>query len=75
MDVVINEDFCEADAEVVISTWLVDDGDEVEEGMVICEIMAEKAQMEFESPGSGKIKIVADIEQPYKLGDVIAVIG
>ena len=74
MDVKIDEEICEAGSEVVISTWLVDDGDVVEEGMAICEIMAEKAQMEFTAPAGGIIKLVAAAEQPLTTGDVIATI-
>jgi len=75
MNIVISEDFCEVNCEVVISTWLVDDGDAIEEGMAICEIMAEKAQMEFISSVNGVIKLIAAIEQPLTVGDVIATVN
>ena len=75
MDIVISEDVCEADSEVVITTWLVEDGDVVEKGMPICELMAEKAQMEFDAPCAGTIKFIAELEKPLSPGDVIAEIG
>jgi 2-oxoglutarate dehydrogenase E2 component (dihydrolipoamide succinyltransferase) len=74
MDIIIDENVCEPGSELVISTWLVDDGDVVEVGMGICELMAEKAQIEFTTLYAGKINLIAKIEQPLKVGDIIATI-
>ena len=74
MDVIITEDICEAGSQCVITTWLFDDGDPVEQGTPIVEIMLEKAQLELDAPASGTLRIKVQPEQPLTQGDVIAII-
>lgn len=72
-DVVIPSDLWEDDdQETAVSSWLVDDGAEVEEGSIIAEIMTEKTQHEITAPASGTVEIVQAVEEPCKKGDVIA---
>jgi pyruvate/2-oxoglutarate dehydrogenase complex dihydrolipoamide acyltransferase (E2) component len=52
----------------------VDDGDHVDIGDTIADIMMEKTQIEIEAPASGIIRLRAAPEQPLRKGDTIAVI-
>ena len=74
MDILITEDICDADSECTVTAWLFDDGDEIEQGAAIAEIMIDKAQLEFPAPVSGVLRIKVEVEQPLKQGDVIATI-
>lgn len=74
MDVMIGEEICQQGEEAVVTAWLYDDGDSVEEGAAIAEIMIEKAQMEFPAPASGILRIRVPVERAVTAGDVIATI-
>jgi len=56
--------------------WLVQEGDEIKLGQILCEIETDKATMEFESPASGRLaRIVAAVDQPVAVKEVIAVVA
>lgn len=73
-DVRIDEHFWQGDHEAVLTTWFFDDGDHVEAGDVIAEIMLEKTQMEIEAPAAGILHPKAQPNEAIRKGDVIAVI-
>lgn len=73
-DVRIPDDCWDDDSEGAISTWFFDDGDGVQKGDVICEVMNEKVASEIEAPDSGTLKIRAQAETAVRKGDVIATI-
>ena len=64
----------ESVTEVTLSSWLVSDGDFVEEGDNIAEIESDKANMELPAEVSGTIKISAEEGDELKIGAVIATI-
>ncbi len=68
----IPEDCWDDDSEGAISTWYFDDGDKVESGDVVCEVMNEKVSTEITAPASGLLKIAVPAETPVKKGAVIA---
>lgn len=73
-DVRIPDDCWDDDSEGAISTWFFDDGDGVQKGDVICEVMNEKVASEIEAPDSGTLNIRAQAETAVRKGDVIATI-
>lgn len=64
----------ESISEVTIGSWMVEDGDFVEEGDILCEIESDKASVELPADGSGVVSIKAEAGSEQKIGDVIAVI-
>ena len=74
-DIKIPEDLWEKDSEAVITTWLADDGATVSAGALIAEIMTEKVQHEIIAPADGVLKIVKEVDDIVKKGDVIGTIA
>lgn len=74
--VIIPEDLWESegDEEAVLVGWLAHDGAAVAEGTVIAEIMVEKVTIDVVAPASGRLAIVAAVDAPVRLGEVIATI-
>lgn len=62
------------DAEGVVSTWFVSNGDQVEEGDLIAEVAVDKADMEIVAPQRGKISILVTEDQAVKQNSPIATI-
>lgn len=62
--------------EGTITKWLKQEGDKVEKGEPLLEVMTDKVNMEVESPASGILrKIIAQVDQTVPIMDVIAIIG
>ena len=62
--------------EGTITKWLKNEGDHVENGEPLLEVMTDKANMEVESPASGILrKILAPEETVVPVKEVIAIIG
>lgn len=62
--------------EGTISRWLKHEGDRVEKGDVIAEVETDKANMEVNAFGAGRLnKVVVPEGQTARIGDVIAVLG
>tara|TARA_R110000868_G_scaffold204946_3_gene453207 strand:- start:72827 stop:74041 length:1215 start_codon:yes stop_codon:yes gene_type:complete len=64
----------ESVTEVTLASWMVADGDQVEEGDNLCEIESDKANMELPAEVSGVISIKAEEGSELKIGEVIATI-
>lgn len=43
----------EGDDQAVLSGWMVDDGEQIEAGDVVAEVMVAKASFEIEAPAAG----------------------
>lgn len=54
-----------------IVLWLYQDGAQVKQGEIICDILVEKATIEFEAPASGTLRIGMQPEVAFSRGDVI----
>ena len=62
----------ESISEVTLSSWAVEDGAQVNEGDILCEIESDKATVELPAESSGIISIKADEGSELKIGAVIA---
>jgi len=71
-DIIIPKDLWDEDNEGVITSWLVSDGNQVDIGTPIAEVMVEKAQFEIESHVSGTLEILKQEDDLVEKGDVIA---
>ena len=63
------------EAEGVVSTWFVADGDEVQEGDLIAEVAVDKADMEIVAPQAGTISILVDEDRAVTQNSPIASIS
>ncbi len=71
--IVIPQDLWEGnDKEAVLVAWLLDDGDEVECGDAVAEVMVDKAQYEITAEADGVLKTLKAPDDEVRLGDVIA---
>ena len=62
--------------EGTITKWLKQEGDSIEKGEPLLEVMTDKANMEVESPASGIVrKILAAEESAVPVQEMIAIIG
>lgn len=71
-DVAIALDWWDDDSEGAISAWLVDDGERVETGTVIAEVMNEKVSFELLAPAEGVVSILVPAEAAVTRGQVVA---
>ncbi len=71
-EVCIPGDLWEEDIEGVLLAWLLDEGDEVEAGDAVAEIMVEKIQYEVLATVDGVLKPLKEVDTPVAKGDVIA---
>ena len=56
-DVMLENDDC------VVQEWWFDEGEIVEEGIVIVDVMVEKVSIEVPAPASGRLKILVQAEE------------
>jgi pyruvate/2-oxoglutarate dehydrogenase complex dihydrolipoamide acyltransferase (E2) component len=71
-DVRVPPDLWGEDLEGALSLWLVENGDVVSTGDVLCEVMVEKVTLEVVSPAAGKITLLVQPDTPVSKGSVIA---
>ncbi|MDA8792743.1 2-oxoglutarate dehydrogenase complex dihydrolipoyllysine-residue succinyltransferase [Bacteriovoracaceae bacterium] len=62
----------ESVTEVTLASWGVSDGDIVTEGDIICELESDKATLELPAETSGKLQILSEEGEEYKIGAIIA---
>jgi pyruvate/2-oxoglutarate dehydrogenase complex dihydrolipoamide acyltransferase (E2) component len=60
------------DAEGVLATWFVVEGDEVMQGQLIGEVMVEKVSGEVHAPAAGHVHLLVAEDQTARQGEVIA---
>lgn len=58
-------------AEGEITEWLVEDGASVSEGDPIYNLATDKTETEIESPGTGIIEILGEVDTTYEIGTVV----
>lgn len=75
MNITVPTNLWDEDTDAVITSWLVSDGAQVNEGDLIAEIMVEKIQHEIRSPATGSIKISQPVEAVVSKGSVIGEIS
>lgn len=71
VDVIIPQDLWDDDSEGFISTWFVSNGESVEAGDLLAEVMNEKVASELLAPAAGKLVILAEQETPITKGQVV----
>jgi pyruvate/2-oxoglutarate dehydrogenase complex dihydrolipoamide acyltransferase (E2) component len=62
----------EPDAEGVLATWFVGDGDQVAAGQLLAEVMVEKVSGEVLAPAAGRVRLLVAEDQTARQGEVIA---
>jgi pyruvate/2-oxoglutarate dehydrogenase complex dihydrolipoamide acyltransferase (E2) component len=62
------------DAEGIVGTWFVRDGQAVKAGQVIAEVQVEKVSQDVEAEVDGVIRLLVAEEEPVRQGAVIATI-
>jgi pyruvate/2-oxoglutarate dehydrogenase complex dihydrolipoamide acyltransferase (E2) component len=62
----------EPDAEGVLATWFVGDGDQVASGQLLGEVMVEKVSGEVLAPAAGEVRLLVSEDQTVRQGEVIA---
>lgn len=60
------------EAELIVSAWLYPEGARVREGVVLAEVMADKASFELTSPATGTLRILVPAETGFAPEAVIA---
>lgn len=62
----------EPDAEGVLATWFVSDGDQVASGQLLGEVMVEKVSGDVVAPAAGRVRLLVTEDQTTRQGAVIA---
>ena len=62
------------DAEGIVGTWFVHDGQVVKAGQIIAEVQVEKVANDVEAPTAGVIHLNVREEEAVRQGDLIATI-
>lgn len=60
------------DAEGVLATWFVGDGDQVASGQLLGEVMVEKVSGEVLAPAAGRVRLLVAEDQTARQNEVIA---
>lgn len=64
------------DEEALVINWFVNEGSEIEQGDLLCEIQIEKVEIEIPAPASGSIaEIVSGEDAEIERGDTLAYIS
>ncbi len=71
-DVTIPAGLWDESQEGVLATWYYSDGETVQSGQVIAEVLTEKVAHDIEAPASGSIELMVKEEQPISVGQTIA---
>jgi pyruvate/2-oxoglutarate dehydrogenase complex dihydrolipoamide acyltransferase (E2) component len=58
--------------EATLSEWLVSDGQNVEAGMALYVAATDKVDQEIESPVSGTIRLIGEVDTTYPVGTLVA---
>ena len=62
------------DAEGIVGTWFVRDGQVVSAGQIIAEVQVEKVSQDVQAPIGGTVRLLVGEEQPLRQGDLIATV-
>ena len=72
IDIVIPEDLWDDGQDGVLATWFYGDGEVVETGSVIAEILTEKVAHELTAPAAGALERLVPEDSPIKAGQIVA---
>ena len=64
----------DSDAEGLLATWFVDDGEAVEGGQLLCEVQVEKTSVDVEASSAGTVRLKTEEGDVVRQGAVIATI-
>lgn len=70
-EILVPRNLWDASNESAVSAWYYGNGDHVDQGTTVCEIMVEKTAYEVEAPVSGVLTIAAQKEDVVVQGDVL----
>ena len=70
-DIIIPAGLWEDSDTAVIGSWLYNEGDVVQAGAVIAEIMVEKSSYELTTPAGGTLHIGATEESEVRAGQIV----
>lgn len=72
-DIIINEHFwaCSMLPEGIVESWLVADGDAVDERQPLVAVRIEDAVHEINAPASGRVRIAAPVNAVIEPGSVL----
>ncbi|WP_417594898.1 biotin/lipoyl-containing protein [Parasphingorhabdus sp.] len=70
-DIVVPQGQWEPDQEAALATWLYGEGEAVQEGVTVAEIMVEKTSFEIPAPASGALSILVAEDEIVTPGQVI----
>ena len=59
----------------IITTWYVDDGQHVNEGEPLYSLGTDKTDTDIDSPATGTVRLIGELEVTYPVGEVIAEIS
>ncbi|VWX57253.1 biotin/lipoyl-containing protein [Sphingorhabdus sp. 109] len=70
-DILVPHGQWEADQDAALATWLYGDGETVQEGVTVAEIMVEKTSFEIPAPASGTLSIAVEEDAIVAPGQVL----
>ncbi len=70
-DIAIPDDLWDDSDEAALSTWLYADGDQVQCGAVLAELVVAKSSFELLAPASGVLRIAVAAEEPVAKRQVV----
>jgi pyruvate/2-oxoglutarate dehydrogenase complex dihydrolipoamide acyltransferase (E2) component len=62
------------DAEGIVGTWFVRDGQVVTAGQLLAEVQVEKVSQDVEAPIAGTVHLLVGEEEPVRQGGLIATV-
>ncbi|GAB5489726.1 MAG: hypothetical protein Pars2KO_32960 [Parasphingorhabdus sp.] len=74
-DIIVPRGQWEEDQEAALATWLYADGETVQAGNIVCEIMVEKTSFELAAPADGILDIEVAEDQVVTPGQIIGTIA
>lgn len=76
MDIIIGDYLSDISEPAVISTWFFNSGDKVESGIVIAEVMVQKASYEIEAEQAGVLYVLlpedSEVTVGTKIGEIVS---
>tara|TARA_R110002033_G_scaffold76268_3_gene127956 strand:- start:1454 stop:1684 length:231 start_codon:yes stop_codon:yes gene_type:complete len=70
-DILVPQGQWEPDQEAALATWLYGEGEAVQEGVTVAEIMVEKTSFEIPAPASGALSISVGEDEIVLPGQVV----
>ena len=62
------------DAEGIVGTWFVRDGQVVDAGQLLAEVQVEKVSQDVQAPIAGTVRLLVGEEEPVRQGGLIATV-